>query len=90
MSRFLADLLGAINAVLAALIVLVGGYIGFVVARMQQENLTFGVGLGLVAGAVVAALVCGLLATVILIERHLRLIADDVEEMRSQSGSNRG
>ena len=61
-SRFLAELLEAINPGLAAVIVVAGGYLGFRWADGIGENLTFGAGLGVVAGLIVAALVCGLIA----------------------------
>jgi predicted histidine transporter YuiF (NhaC family) len=40
--------------------------------------------LGVVAGLIAAALVCGLIANLSLIEQHLALIADDIEEMRAR------
>ena len=83
-SRFLAELLEAINPGLAAVIVVAGGYLGFRWADGVGENLTFGAGLGVVAGLIVAALVCGLIANLSLIEQHLALIADDIEEMRAR------
>ena len=83
-SRFLAELLEAINPGLAAVIVVAGGYLGFRWADGIGESLTFGAGLGVVAGLIVAALVCGLIANLSLIEQHLALIADDIEEMRAR------
>ena len=83
-SRFLAELLEAINPGLAAVIVAAGGYLGYRWADGVNENLTFGAGLGVVAGLVVAALVCGLIANLSLIEQHLALMADDIEEMRAR------
>lgn len=84
MHRMLTDLLAAINAVLAVMIVLLSTVFGYHWARSAGENLTFGAGMGLIGGLVTAALLCGLLAIASLIERHLRLIADDVEEMRAR------
>ena len=83
-SRFLAELLEAVNPGLAAVIVAAGGYLGYRWADGINENLTFGAGLGVVAGLIVAALVCGLIANLSLIEQHLALIADDIEEMRAR------
>ncbi|MCI5077043.1 hypothetical protein [Oricola sp.] len=83
-SRFLAELLEAVNPALAALIVAACGYGGYRWAEGARENLTFGAGLGVVAGLIVAALVCGLIANLSLIEQHLALIADDIEEMRAR------
>ncbi|TCD13064.1 hypothetical protein [Oricola cellulosilytica] len=83
-SRFLAELLETINPGLALIIVAGGAYLGYRQAYQVGENLTFGAGLGLVAGLVVAALVCGLIANLSLIEQHLALMADDIEEMRAR------
>ncbi len=83
-SRFLAEFLEAINPFLALLIAGVGAWGGYRWAYQANENLTFGAGLGLVFGLVVAALVCGLIANLSLIEQHLALIADDIEEMRAR------
>ena len=84
-SRFLAELLETLNPVLAAVIVVAGGYLGYREALSVGENLTFGAGLGVVFGLVVAALVCGLIANLSLIEQHLALMADDIEEMRARA-----
>ena len=83
-SRFLAELLETINPGIAAAIVAICSYCGYRQAYLAGENLTFGAGLGLVAGLVVAALVCGLIANLSLIEQHMALIADDIEEMRAR------
>jgi hypothetical protein len=83
-SRFLAELLETLNPVLAAVIVVAAGYLGYREAAYVGENLTFGAGLGVVAGLVVAALICGLIANLSLIEQHLALMADDIEEMRAR------
>ena len=83
-SRPLAELLEAVNPSLAAVIVGGGAWAGYRIAGATGENLTFGAGLGLVGGLVVAALICGLIANLSLIEQHLALIADDIEEMRAR------
>lgn len=83
-SRFLAEFLEAINPALAAVIIAAGGYLGYREAASIGENLTFGAGLGVVCGLVAAALVCGLIANLSLIEQHLALIADDIEELRAR------
>lgn len=87
MNRYLADLLADLNLVLAVAIVILGGLGGFGYARETGDNLTFGVGIGLIVGVIVAAILCGLLAMLALIERHLRLIADDVEQMRHRDAA---
>ena len=83
-SRFLAELLETLNLAIAVAIIGMGGWYGYRTAFLSGENLTFGTGLGLVAGLVVAALICGLIANLSLIEQHLALIADDIEEMRAR------
>jgi hypothetical protein len=83
-SRVLAEALEAINPAIGVLIVVLGGYFGYRTAYWAGENLTFGAGLGVVAGLIAAALVCGLIANLSLIEQHLALIADDIEEMRAR------
>ncbi|WP_018687955.1 hypothetical protein [Ahrensia kielensis] len=83
-SRVLAEVLESLNLAIGIIIVLMGGYFGYRTAYWAGENLTFGAGLGVVAGLVAAALVCGLIANLSLIEQHLALIADDIEEMRAR------
>ncbi|WP_051541031.1 hypothetical protein [Ahrensia sp. 13_GOM-1096m] len=83
-SRVLAEVLESLNLAIGVIIVLMGGYFGYRTAYWAGENLTFGAGLGVVAGLVAAALVCGLIANLSLIEQHLALIADDIEEMRAR------
>ncbi|QKV17895.1 hypothetical protein [Oricola thermophila] len=83
-SRFLAELLETLNPAIAAVLVGAGSYLGYRMAWLGGENLTFGAGMGLVGGVVAAALVCGLIANLSLIEQHLALIADDIEEMRAR------
>ena len=83
-SRILAEALELLNMTIGAVIVLLGGYFGYRTADWAGENLTFGTGLGLIAGLIVAALICGVIANLSLIEQHLALIADDIEEMRAR------
>lgn len=83
-SRFLAELLEAINLAIALVIIGFCSYAGYRYAFAANENLTFGAGLGFIGGLIVAALVCGLIANLSLIEQHLALIADDIEEMRAR------
>lgn len=83
-SRFLAELLETLNPAIALVVMGTGSYLGYRWAYSGGENLTFGAGLGLVAGLAVAALICGLIANLSLIEQHLALIADDIEEMRAR------
>ncbi|MEO1746724.1 MAG: hypothetical protein AAFR13_09370 [Pseudomonadota bacterium] len=83
-SKILAEALETLNPSIGAVIVVLGGYFGYRTAFWAGENLTFGAGLGVVGGLVVAALICGLIANLSLIEQHLALIADDIEEMRAR------
>lgn len=83
-SRILAEALETLNMTIGAVIVSLGTYFGYRTAYWAGENLTFGSGLGFVAGLIVAALICGLIANLSLIEQHLALIADDIEEMRAR------
>lgn len=83
-SRVLAEALELLNMTIGAVIVLLGGYFGYRTAEWAGENLTFGTGLGLIAGFILAALICGVIANLSLIEQHLALIADDIEEMRAR------
>ena len=83
-SKVLAEALESLNLAIGAAIVVLGGYFGYRTAYWAGENLTFGAGLGVVAGLITAALICGLIANLSLIEQHLALIADDIEEMRAR------
>ncbi|MEL6202621.1 MAG: hypothetical protein AAFR39_09730 [Pseudomonadota bacterium] len=83
-SRLLAEALETLNPAIGLVIVALGGYFGFRTAYWAGENLTFGAGLGALGGLIIAALICGLIANLSLIEQHLALIADDIEEMRAR------
>jgi hypothetical protein len=86
-SRILAEALETLNMSIGVVTILLGGYFGYRTADWAGENLTFGAGLGLVAGIIAAALICGLIANLSLIEQHLALIADDIEEMRARDAA---
>lgn len=83
-SRMIAEALETLNMTIGAIIIVLAGYFGYRFADLAGENLTFGAGLGIVAGIIAAAIVCGLIANLSLIEQHLALIADDIEEMRAR------
>ncbi|MEM1378624.1 MAG: hypothetical protein AAGG69_14675 [Pseudomonadota bacterium] len=82
-SKILAEALETLNPAIGLVIVTLGGYFGYRTAFWAGENLTFGTGLGAVGGLILAALICGLIANLSLIEQHLALIADDIEELRA-------
>lgn len=78
MNRFLFDALTFLNGVLAMLIIGLGVYVGLrspSLAYMQP----FGLILGTLAGVTLAAAVCGTLAFFALMERHMRTIAEGVQ-----------
>lgn len=76
MSRLLVSILGLINGVIALVMVLAGIALGQVYMPNQANAVIFGA----VAGLAVAAIFCGGLAALLLIESHLRIMADDVRE----------
>lgn len=69
MNRFLADTLSVLNGLFAVLIVAGASTIGY-----QSSNVG-GLILGFFAGIIVAALACGVLAFLALIEGHLNVLA---------------
>ncbi|RUW42995.1 MAG: hypothetical protein E5W15_12160 [Mesorhizobium sp.] len=72
MTRALSDMLAGLNAVFAFFIVLGGGYAGWHAYRFRDIGAEVAATiLGLGVGMLVAAAVCGTLATLILIENHL-------------------
>ncbi len=70
MNRMLIGALDSINNLLAIAILVVGGGLGFFGVQDQAMKL-IGLVLGLLGGLIAAAIVCGLLAVLIEIERHL-------------------
>lgn len=81
-SRFISEWVEALNFAIGSAIVGLGAYFGYRTAFWAGENLTFGAGLGFVGGLLLAALVCGIIANLSLIEQHLALIADDIDDIR--------
>jgi uncharacterized membrane protein len=71
MNRILAEALSALNGLIAIIIVIVGAIVGF---RMSDGAL-IPVVIGAVIGFLLAALTCGAIAYLALIERHLNKIA---------------
>lgn len=81
MNRWLVSMLATINALLAAIIVVLGAILGFTTLG------PVGLVVGLIGGFVVAAIVCGMLAALCLIERHLRVMADDLRAERKRASA---
>lgn len=73
MNRTLIDALDAINNFLAICFVIAGGAVGYFMAPGPTAG-TILAAIGAFGGLVAAVLVCGLLATIIEIERHLRIL----------------
>lgn len=71
MNRVLAETLTALNGVIAIVIVLAGAFFGYRVSGGALSTVLIGAVLGLL----IAALTCGLIAYLALIERHLAKIA---------------
>ncbi|MER9144274.1 hypothetical protein NKH92_16450 [Mesorhizobium sp. M0871] len=76
MSRLLVSILGLINGVIALGLILAGIALGQVYMPNQANAVIFGA----VAGLAVAAIFCGGLAALLLIESHLRVLADEMRE----------
>lgn len=72
MSRWLVSTLSAINAIVAVAVFSLSGLIGGI--TFGQPGLI----LGFVCGFMIAAIFCGGLAALCLIEKHLRVLADDL------------
>ncbi|SEQ38126.1 hypothetical protein SAMN05428969_2840 [Devosia sp. YR412] len=75
MNRLLADTLGVLNGVLAIVIILGGAVVGMG-STLGAGNRIVGLAIGSVAGFFIAGGLCGLIAFLVLIESHLRDIAD--------------
>jgi TRAP-type C4-dicarboxylate transport system permease small subunit len=75
MNTTLISLLDSINQILALFIVVAATATGWIFGQPNGSGAIYAV-LGLIAGLVTAAVICGLLATLLQIERHLRRIAE--------------
>ncbi|ESZ46255.1 hypothetical protein X731_16350 [Mesorhizobium sp. L2C054A000] len=68
-------MLNLLNAVLAAILIIGGTAAGFYVMHDHTlPAIIIGTAVGLLIGSIVAATLCGALATLLLIENHLRNI----------------
>ncbi|OWK23725.1 hypothetical protein AJ87_29200 [Rhizobium yanglingense] len=86
MNNFLAKTLASINALIAIVILAFITLSGATAASAQGESGMFVIGaiFGAIAGIVVAALVCGTIAFLTLIERHLSVIAAAARQSERQ------
>lgn len=76
MNRFLASTLSALNLIYAVLITLGGIGIGAATADQSGAPALIGMVLGGIVGVLAASMLCGLVAFLTLIERHLSHLAD--------------
>jgi hypothetical protein len=74
MNRVLAAALELLNYVIVLAIIAGGGYAGWLFFQGDPEAQNLGIFTGVVLGILVAAVVGGAVALVVLIEKHLRVI----------------
>lgn len=79
MNRILATILDVANVFTAAGIILVSAFAGAKLYAGQGEMALIGYVVGSVIGCFFAALICGVISMLSLIEKHLRFIASSVE-----------
>ena len=72
MNRMLAEILSVLNGTIAIVIVLAGAYMGYQASFGGFFTILFGAAIGVI----VAALVCGVISYLALIEGHLAKIAN--------------
>lgn len=94
MNRFLAGALGALNALLALIFIVVGAMAGY---RMSQSFYYYDYGhgdaaavgtiVGVIVGCFVAVLVCGFLAVFIVIKDHLAAVRDELKMLNRFSAT---
>ena len=82
MNRIIVDLLADFMGAIALAIVLTGLVLGYRYGVDAGANLTVSTGFGFLLGIVSAIVLCGLLSALVLIENHLRYIADDIDALR--------
>ncbi|MDG4882433.1 hypothetical protein [Mesorhizobium sp. WSM4884] len=83
MSRALVNMLSTINIFIALIIIAVGAFLGNV--YLPNAGAIFGA----IIGFAVASVVCGVLAALCLIEKHLRVLADDLKKRQKGLGPAR-
>lgn len=84
MNRFLIKTLEVSNILVALLIILKAAYWGYTFP-VEDDGHIFMIALGFLCGIILAALVCGLIATVIELEKHLRKLASLRENISAPS-----
>ena len=90
MNRLIVDVLADLMWVVAIGIIVVGAVLGYRHGVEEGVNLTAASGFGFLAGTLAALVVCGLLSSLILVENHLRYIADDIDAMREAELGSEG
>ena len=90
MNRLIVDLLADLVGVIAAALVIAGGVLGYRYGIDTGANLTVSAGFGLLLGALTALVACGILSALVLIENHLRYIADDIDALREAEIGDEG
>ena len=74
MNRLLATALEYLNYIIVLVIIAAGGYAGWFFFQGDPEGQNVGIVSGVVLGILVAALIGGSMALVVLMEKHLRII----------------
>ena len=90
MNRLIVDLLADLVGLIAIALVVVGGVWGYRWGIEEGANLTVAAGSGALLGALVALVACGILSALVLIENHLRYIADDIDALREAELGDEG
>ena len=90
MNRLIVDLLADLVGLIAVALVVVGGVMGYRWGLEEGANLTVSAGGGALLGALAALISCGLLSSLVLIENHLRYIADDIDALREAELGDEG
>ena len=84
MNRLLADTLEILQPAIALGIIITCAYIGYTLPGNDPATWWKGAIFGGLMGSLAAIIICGLIANISLIEDHMRVMADDVEEMRAR------
>ena len=90
MNRVIVDLLADLVGLIAIALVIAGGVIGYRYGVDIGANLSVTAGFGALMGALAALIACGILSALVLIENHLRYIADDIDALREAEVGSEG